>query len=101
MPRRNTWSVVERCLSLLIRLTRGPATTDELLEIIQNYMDYGEDIDRNALLNRFEDDRQKLREVFGCVLDYDAAEGTYTLKSMDRPLIDLPVEAIKGLAFLR
>lgn len=101
MPQGRTWDVVERCLALLVRLTRGPAITQELFEIIQSCGDSAEDLSNRQLRKRFENDRQKLEEIFGCELDYNRADGTWALVSMDRPLIDLPPDALRGLAFLQ
>ncbi len=101
MSRASTWAVVERCLALLVRLTRGPATTQDLLDIVKSFGDGMENASRQSLLDRFEDDRDKLHRIFGCILQYNRADGTYRLVSMDQPLIDLPSDAMRGLAFLQ
>jgi hypothetical protein len=100
MPKARTWDVVERCLALLVCLTRGPATTQELYEIIQNYDDKVEISSSEALAKRLSKDLRKLKEIFGCDIRFTRNDSTYTLLSMDRPLIDLPEEAMRGLAFL-
>jgi len=101
MPRRNTWSVVERCMALLVRLTRGPASTSELLQIIESYGDHAENSSTELLSKRLEKDLQKLRTHFGCVVDYNRSANCYVLVGMDRPLTDLSADAMRGLAFLK
>lgn len=71
------------------------------MEIVKRYGDGAEGAGSRKLRKRFEDDRQKLCDVFGCELEYSRDEGTWTLVSMNRPLIDLPPDAVRGLAFLQ
>src|SRR5712691_3500859 len=99
MPQGATWSVVERCLALLVRLTRGPATPQDLREIVKSYGDGVERVSPQRITKRLGKDLAKLRSVFGSEVVY--ADGMYTLTSMDRPLIDLPPDAMRGLAFLQ
>ncbi|MBX3086756.1 MAG: WYL domain-containing protein [Anaerolineae bacterium] len=100
--RRSQWRVVLRCLSLLQRLMQGPATTSELKKIVQREAEENaEDVLDSAILKRLEEDRRRLRETFECEFDYDRRNELYTLVSVGRALIDLPPEALRGLAFLQ
>jgi len=100
--RRSQWRVMLRCLSLLQRLMQGPATTSELKRIIQREAEENaDDVLDNSILKRFEEDRRRLREIFECELEYDRPNELYTLISVGRALIDLPPEALRGLAFLQ
>lgn len=100
--RRSTWSVSLRCLTLLLRLMRSETTTQEMLDIVeQKAIADGENLSRSALQRRLEEDRFRLREWFGCEWDYDRRADTYTLTAIERPLLDLTPEALRGLAFLQ
>ncbi|GAB4551258.1 MAG: WYL domain-containing protein [Anaerolineae bacterium] len=88
-------------MQLLLRLMRAPAHTDQLLDLVRQHSEDDEDVSEKALRKRFENDRQRLREWFGCELTYDHRSGTYHLNRMDYPLIDLPSDAARGLAFLQ
>ncbi len=99
--RRSQWLVINRRLNLLLRLMRGPATSDELLKIIQeDALQDGEEIVESNAKKRFEEDRARLREWFDVELCYNRSHDEYVLESIGRPLIDLPENAVQGLAFL-
>lgn len=100
--RRTKSEVFDRCYALLVRLLRGSATGAELLEIIDSKaQEYGEDLPRNAARKRFEEDRRRLREWFYAEIEYERGYDAYTLTDIHRPLIDLPTDALRGLAFLK
>lgn len=99
--RNSQWRVIERCMQLLLQLLRAPAHTDQLLDLVRQHSESDEDISDSALRKRFENDRQRLREWFGCDLAFDHRSGIYELKSVDFPLLDLPDDAARGLAFLQ
>ncbi len=98
--RNSQWRVVNRCFRHLHRLMQGPATTHDLLEIIRSDTDETT-LDDRAVTKRLENDRQRLREWLGCELHFDRSSGLYTLVGIDFPLISLPTEALRGLAFLQ
>jgi predicted DNA-binding transcriptional regulator YafY len=101
-PRRSTWAVFDRCLALLLRLMRSETTSWEMLDIVEQKAIAGEEaLSRSALQRRLEEDRSRLREWFGCEWEYDRRTGTYTLTSIERPLLDLTPQALRGLAFLQ
>ncbi len=100
--RHSKTEVFDRCYALLVRLMRGSATSAELLTIIDSKArEYGDDLPQSAIQKRFEEDRRRLREWFYVEFAYDRGEDTYTFASAHRALIDLPTEALRGLAFLK
>jgi len=90
-----------RCIALMTRLLRGPATTDEMLRVAAEYDDPNESRSDDANTKRFEKDRDRLQNWFGCELSYDRRTATYTLARVNRPLFDLSDDALRGLAFLQ
>lgn len=100
--RRPQWPVYERCLALLQRLMRGSATSEELLQIIYDKAAVeNEDLTRSEAERRFEEDRRRLRNSFKCVIEHERRENAYNLIDIESPLIDLPIDAVRGLAFLK
>ena len=100
--RRSQWYVIDRCMTLLLRLMREPASSSELLQTVVDkaYHQEGKRLSVGAAARRFEEDRTRLRTWFECEITYDRATECYLLKSIGRPLIDLPPDALRGLAFL-
>jgi predicted DNA-binding transcriptional regulator YafY len=90
--------VIPRRLAILQRLMRAPASSADLLQIVA---DHDHDLPPSRIQKRFEEDRKHLREVFGCDLYYNRATDQYELRGMDRALIDLSDESLRGLAFLQ
>ncbi len=97
--RRSQWRVVNRCLDLLLRLLRGSATGADLLAIVRD--DDPEDVTDSEARKRFENDRKRLRDWFRAELTYDRPQDTYTLIDVGRPLLDLPDDGVRALAFLQ
>jgi predicted DNA-binding transcriptional regulator YafY len=96
--RISQWDVLKRCLLLLARLIRGPATPQELLALSAQI---GKPLSGAAALKRFENDRARLRRLLGCELRYDRRTNSYSLAAVNWGLIDFSPEALKGLAFLQ
>ncbi len=100
--RRSQWRVLDRCMTMLRLLLRGPAQADSLLQvIIDDAADDEQPITKGEASRRFEEDRSRLRQHFGCDITYVRGDDVYQLNSIDKPIIDLSDEAIRGLAFLR
>lgn len=93
--------VIVRCMALIVRLLRGPVSKTELLEIVRSHEDQAKDLTDKALERRLEEDRKRLKAWFGCKLDYDFGERLYRLDGFEQPWLDLPPEAVRGLAFLQ
>jgi predicted DNA-binding transcriptional regulator YafY len=92
---------LRRRRALIVRLLQGPATKQELMEIIEGYADQAEDTSDKAIERRLEEDRRRVREWFGCDLKFDRLSNAYVLNSLDEPLIDLPNSALRAVAFLQ
>lgn len=100
--RDSEWRTIGRCHSLLLRLMKSPATTDELRQIIDDTAELeGEHLSPTALQKRFEKDIWRLRNRFQCEIRCDRREKLYTLVNIDRAHIDLSSTALSGLAFLQ
>lgn len=95
--RTSTWLKVQRCVIILRRLQRGPATRDELIQTVEASIDgpaYGKASEK--ALRR---DLKELRATFG--LTIQLRQGAYRLDEVGRlPLLDLPDDALEVLAFL-
>lgn len=100
--RGSQWATFDRCITLLSRLLRGTAKTEELLAIVADEI-YGEgDSSPSAIEKRFENDRARLKDYFGCEIKYSRKDdGYYTLVGFRKPLFDLPPDAERGFAFLQ
>ncbi len=101
--RESPTTVFKRCLALLRRLQRGPATKEELLEFVLAGVDaeaYG-NATGAALDKRFEADKRKLREIYGLEIRYRRSDRTYVIVDAWEPLLDLPDEALSAMAFLQ
>ncbi|MCC6975929.1 MAG: WYL domain-containing protein [Anaerolineae bacterium] len=61
----------------------------------------GESLSAPAANKRLENDRLRLREHFGCDLEYDPSRRTFQLHNVEQSLIDLSPTAMRGLAFLQ
>ena len=100
--RETPTGVFRRCLVMLRRLQRGPATKAELIAEVRNKLTepYG-NADGRSLDRRFERDKGKLRDIFLADITYRRATGTYELGDAWEPLLDLPDEALRAIAFLQ
>lgn len=103
LTRESSTTVARRCLALLRRLQRGPATKRELINAA--LMTVGRDAyggaAGRALDKRFEGDKRRLRELFGLEWRYQRATGSYEITDVWEPLLDLPDEALTTIAFLQ
>lgn len=100
--RRPQEEVLERCYALLLRLMRGPATTQELAETVQtSAAACGETLPESAVHRRFEEDRRRLRQWFNAEITYNRRTDAYALTDVSRAWLDLPDDALRGLAFLK
>jgi predicted DNA-binding transcriptional regulator YafY len=96
MSRASQWDVIRRCLRMIARLEQGPASRDELVAL-GGYLD----VPASAARKRFENDMKRLRDGLDIDIGYDFLEKRYELrKAGSIPLLDLPDDGLKGLAFL-
>jgi hypothetical protein len=79
---------------------RGRASTGELHNIIRDKVADDRHLTDKALQRLFEEDKGRLKDWFNVDMQYSRSQGDYELIHIGRPLIDLPDDAIRGLAFL-
>ena len=100
--RESTWHVVRRCLAMLRRVQRGPARKWELMAAVRTAE--GEDAygyaSGKALDKKYEADLRRIRRNLEVDIRYDAGAGGYIIRSLERPLLDLPDAELQTLAFL-
>ncbi|MGC9358157.1 MAG: WYL domain-containing protein [Anaerolineae bacterium] len=103
--RESTWLVARRCLAIIRRVQRGPASRDDLLEAalsVEEPCGYGqsEERDIDALHLRLEKDLQRIRDRLMVDVYLDRQAGGYVIKDTWLPLLDLPDEDLEILAWL-
>jgi hypothetical protein len=98
--RQSEWLVITRCLALLRRLMMGDATASQLIDVIREYEDHAGSLSDDALRDKMEKDIRRLRDALGHDIHYVRAEKVYRLEKLAHPLIDLPDESLRALAFL-
>ncbi|MFN3763396.1 MAG: helix-turn-helix transcriptional regulator [Anaerolineae bacterium] len=100
--RESTWLVLSRCLAIIRRVQRGPATWKELVEAVRQ--EVGEEAYGSAegkvLHRRLENDLARIRQWLGVDLRYSRQEKGYTIYSLWTPLLDLPDEDLRTIAWL-
>jgi len=96
--------IIQRCLAMLRRLQRGPATKDELIAAVRAAMppdDPYEGASGKALNKRLDTYKKNLDQIFNVDWTYSQATGQYTLGYIWEPSLDLPDEALGAIAFLQ
>lgn len=100
--RESQWLVIRRCLAIVRRAQRGAAGRDELIQAV--LMQEGHDayggVEGEALLKRFENDLRHVRDDMLVNLYYDRQLGSYTIRDVWLPLLDLPDEDLETIAWL-
>jgi predicted DNA-binding transcriptional regulator YafY len=86
---------------LLLRLMRGAATGAELRTLIRQHAAPHDSLTEAQIEKRFEECRHRLKESFQCTLHYERGTDSYTLERIERALLDLSPEAVRGFAFLQ
>lgn len=94
--RESSAAIIRRCLAMLRRLQRGPATRAALIAAA-GY----EDTVEPALTKRFEADKRRLTALFGAEWRYHKATGGYEWLEAWEGWCDLPDTALEALAFLQ
>ncbi len=96
------WSVMRRCLALVRRLLRGPATREELIHFVRqqaNVEPYSPDPQAAHLA--FRHDLQRLRGELGADVAYDRSAERYILTSPgEAGMLDLSDEYLAALNIL-
>lgn len=101
-PRESTWLVLSRCLAIIRRVQRGPATWRDLVQAVRQ--EVGEEAygaaSGKALHRRVENDLARIRERLGVEIRYSRQEKGYVIYSLWTPLLDLPDEDLRTIAWL-
>lgn len=100
--RESTWLVVSRCLAIIRRAQRGPATWKELVEAVREEVGpeaYGR-AEGKTLHRRLENDLARIRERLGVEIRFSPTEKGYVIRSLWLPLLDLPDEDLRTIAWL-
>lgn len=96
------WMVVRRCLAIVRRVLRGPATWGELVQAVRDELgvDAYDARERSHLRRLFDDDLARLRAKLGIDLRSDRRTHRYTLRSAGPGLVDLPEASLSALMTL-
>ncbi len=100
--KNSSWHTMRRCLVIVRQLQQGPATKQVLLEAIYHSLgvDAYDGVAGAKLDKRFEQDKRRLREEMGVMVQYSAAASAYVLVEWEYPLLNLPDGSLQTLAFL-
>jgi len=102
--RESTWMVIRRCLAIIRRVQRGPASREDLLDVVRVAGDkqgFGSaDPEESALKLRLDKDLRRIRERLMVDVYYDAQVDGYIIKDTWLPLLDLPDDDLETLAWL-
>ncbi|MCX7856257.1 MAG: hypothetical protein N2556_09875, partial [Anaerolineae bacterium] len=100
--RESTWLVISRCLAIIRRVQQGPATWKELVEAVRKEVGeeaYG-DAEGKALHRRLENDLARIRERLMVEIKYSRQQKGYIIYDLWMPLLDLPDEDLRTIAWL-
>lgn len=100
--RERQWLVLRRCLAIIYRVQRGPATWKELVQAVlaQEGKDAYGGAEGRALYRRLENDMRRIRKELMVDLYFDRQAGGYVLRDTWLPLLDLPDEDLATIAWL-
>jgi len=100
--RESHWLVIRRCLSIIQRTQRGPASRDELIEAVlaQEGPDAYGGTEGRTLYRRLEEDRKRIRENLMVDFYFDQQAGGYAIRDTWLPLLDLPDDDLATIAWL-
>jgi predicted DNA-binding transcriptional regulator YafY len=100
--KESPWLVMRRCLAIVRRLVRGPASGQELIAFVRAQIDaQAYSPAAAAARSAFKRDRGHLRHKLGVTWDYDPAAGQYVLLSPgELGLLNLPDEHLAAMNVL-
>lgn len=100
--KESPWQTMRRCLAVVRRLVRGPASSAELLAFVREAV--GEEAyspEPTAARSALRHDREHLARDLDVTWTYDAAADAYVLTSLGHlALLDLPDEQLEALSVL-
>ncbi len=103
--RESSWLVIRRCLAIIRRAQRGPASKEDLLQAMQAVERTSasgplppDELD--ALQQRLEKDLGRIRDKLMVALYHDPRAGGYVIKDTWLPLLDLPDRDLETIAWL-
>lgn len=97
------WLVMQRCLAIVRRLQRGPASREELIEAVCECLgsEAYPEAEVQARGKRFHNDLRRLRDRLDIEVQFDHKTGVYVLTSPGSlALLDLPDPALDAMGFL-
>ena len=100
--RESQWQVARRCLTIIRRVQRGPASWRDLVDAVlaqEGPEAYG-GAEGEALHRRVANDLQRIRDRLEVELRFDRRAGGYTIRDAWLPLLDLPEDDLATIAFL-
>ncbi len=99
--RESEWLVIRRCLSIIRRVQRSPATRDDLIAaaLAEEPEAYGGATGRQLYKN-FHDDLARIRNNLLIEVRADPRTKQYSIQDMDQPLLALPDTDLKTIAWL-
>lgn len=81
----SSWLVARRCLAVINRLQQGPASKQTLIAAVYQASD--PEADPQTLANRFDKDKERLRNKLEMSIYYDKEVKGYVLGKWERPLL--------------
>lgn len=99
--RDSEWHVLCRCLALIRAVQHTPADWRAIVKVIEADIPeaYGEATGQQ-LYKRFRDDIDRIRDRLAIVIKADRRSGEYTIRELETPLLDLPEDNLKAMAWL-
>lgn len=100
--RDSRWQVIRRCLAMIRRLQRGPASWEALAEAVQAEISEAYvQPKQSSRKKQFDNDKAHLVHSLGLGLKYNRRTHEYLLYNNDYPLLELPSEDLATIAWLK
>ncbi len=99
----SSWRVMSRCWAILLRLQQGPASLEELISTVKQYVGddaYGSQTTPAQQTKRFRHDLENLKKHFHIAIQYDRRPKKYRIQEREWPLLNLADAHLETLAFL-
>jgi predicted DNA-binding transcriptional regulator YafY len=96
--RESSWLVIRRCLAIIRRAQRGPASREALIQAVLS--EEGADAYGEAREKGLENDLRHVRQSLLVDLYYNRQQGGYVIKDTWMPFLDLPDDELETIAWL-